>query len=256
MGCHCRISTSLKRIDSKLISVLVLKNIPIAVSGFLRVTQISPSVPMNSPDCATSCGSYSLCFLSLQEERRDNEGFQSIFLSATERFESQKLINFPQQKLREWCFGLISCPVLPGANLTPEALEELSPTLRTAEGEGRQPDTAYSTFNSPEINLCCSSKPLAAFQLGELRADPGIQKEFWKVLWNASSGSITSCHKNHSKINDITEKRQKSMLFLYISFLSHQKKKNEDVSYGFWVQPRAWEFRSPHHEFEGNFVGK
>lgn len=205
---------------------------------------------MNSPDCATCCGSYSLCFLSLQEERRDSEGFQSIFLSAIEGFDSQKLINLAQQKLREWCFGIISHPVLPVADLTQEALEELSPTVRTAEGEGRQPDTAYSTFNSSEINLCCSAEPLATFQLSELRPDSGIQKEIWKVLWNASSGSITSCHKNHSKINDITEKRQKSMLFLYISFLSYQKKRNEDVSYKFWIQPRAQEFRSPQHEFE------
>lgn len=189
---------------------------------------------MNSPDCATCCGLYSLCFLSLQEERRDSEGFQSIFLSAIEGFDSQELMNLPEQKLRE-CFGIKSHPVLPVASLT-QLFGRAKASPKNCWRGGRQPDPAYPTLNSSEINLVCSTKPLATFQLGELRPDPGIQKEIWKVLWNASSGSITSCHKNHSKINDITEKRQKSKLFLYIFILSYPEKRNEDVSCRFWLQ--------------------
>lgn len=51
---------------------------------------------MNSPDCATCCGLYSLFFMCLQEEIKDNEGFQSIFLSGVEGLDSQKLIKLPQ----------------------------------------------------------------------------------------------------------------------------------------------------------------
>lgn len=231
MDFHSRISTVLKRINAKLISVLVLKNIPTAVCVFLCVTQLSPSVPMNGPDCATCCGLYSLCFLSLQEERRDSEGFQSIFLSAIEGFDSQELMNLPQQKLRE-CFGIISHPVLHEANLS-QPFGTAKPNPKNCWRGGRQPDPAHPTLNSSEINLGCSTKPLATFQLGELRPDSGIQKEIWKVLWNASSGSITSCHKNHSKINDITEKRRKSKLFLYIFFYLTQRREMKMSVAGF-----------------------
>lgn len=57
-----------------------------------------------------------------------------------------------------------------------EISEELSPALQNC-WRGSLTDAAYATFNSSEINLCCSSKRLAMFQLGELRPEHGIQKE-------------------------------------------------------------------------------
>jgi len=40
-----------------------------------------------------------------------------IFSSAIEGFDSQKLMKLPQQKLRKWCFSVMSCSVQPVANL-------------------------------------------------------------------------------------------------------------------------------------------